>query len=94
MTEPRSFGVPPGQLISRDPIAPDLFMRVGTRVGTITAYYEYVNPPNTVPNIPKPQESPSIKSIVKIPTVRFAPAITEEVIPAPKSPVYDTPKKI
>ena len=31
-----NFGSPSGQLVNREPITPDLFMKIGTRVGTIT----------------------------------------------------------
>lgn len=33
----RNFGVPSGQITDREPLNPDLYMKVGTRVGTITS---------------------------------------------------------
>ena len=39
----RSFGQTAGQIEpQREPINLDLYMKVGTRVGTITAYYEHI----------------------------------------------------
>ena len=46
MSESRNFGLPVGQVTNRDPLSPNLYMRVGTRVGTITTYYQHVSPPN------------------------------------------------
>ena len=41
----------------RPSLSPELFMKVGTRVGVITVYYEHAtqNLPCTVPSIAKPQ---------------------------------------
>lgn len=87
MDSRRNFGLPSGQIISRDPITPDLFMKVGTRVGTITAYYQHVSP-NTNTNITK-----SLKpSLPNIPVVQ-TPKEFEITTPLSDSVIYDVPKR-
>lgn len=82
----RNFGLPSGQVTEREPLTPNLFMRVGMRIGTITAYYEHVNPSNisTVPVNPPAVRIPVIQSTVPL----------EQVKPIPEAPVYDIPKKV
>ena len=91
MSEPRNFGLPVGQVTNRDPLSPTLYMRVGTRVGTITAHYQHVSPVN-LPSPPVPQSTPLTAPVVKLPAVRFIPPL-EQTVPLPEQPVYDIPKK-
>lgn len=94
MSESRNFGLPIGQVTNRDPLSPNLFMRVGTRVGTITAYYQHVNPSSLTPSLPTPQDSSQAAPVVRKPTVRFAPPLElEQTVPLSDPPVYDVPKK-
>lgn len=92
MDSRRNFGLPSGQIISRDPITPDLFMKVGTRVGTITAYYQHVSP-NTNTNITK-SLNPSLPNIpvVQTPSVNKIPEF-EITTPLSDSVIYDVPKR-
>ena len=80
-----------GQVTHRDPLSPDLYMRIGTRVGTIPAYYQYVSPAS-LPSPSVSQSTPFTAPVVKLPTVRFIPPI-EQTVPLPEQPVYDIPKK-
>lgn len=97
MSEPRNFGSPAGQVAPREPLSPILFMKVGTRVGTITAYYQHVNPvpfSSYPPSSPTPQNSP-VAPVVRVPAVRFlTPPATEQAVPLPESSIYDVPKKL
>ena len=79
----RNIGVPSGQIVSRDPITPDLFMKVGT----ITAYCQHV-PQNTSstqftnPSLMNSSVSPAVKTpiVTKLPelesTTPFADTVT------------------
>lgn len=91
MSEPRNFGVPIGQVTNRESLSPNLFMRVGTRVGNITAYYEHVNPPNFKPSLPAPPTPPPIPPVIRKPTVLLLPPL-EQTLPLPPTPTYDVPK--
>lgn len=83
MENKRNFGVPSGQIIERESLNPDLYMKVGTRVGLITAYYEHVTPSTSA--VP-PTSSPPVPP-VRIPTITPAPALEQT------TPIYDSPKK-
>lgn len=37
------FGCPFSKVVNREPITPDLFMKIGTRVGTISMYYQMLS---------------------------------------------------
>lgn len=94
MSEPRNFGLPAGQVNNREQLTPSLFMRVGTRVGTITAYYQHVNPvnvPSSTPNLPVLQGTSQVAPIVTTRTVHFASPPTGTVS-LPDQPTYDVPK--
>lgn len=63
MDQRRNFGLPAGQITPRDPLTPDLFMQIGTRVGNITAFYKHVTPvspvsPSTVTTQPTINSQP------------------------------------
>lgn len=86
MDSNRNFGLPSGQVTEREPLTPNLFMRVGTRLGTITAYYEHVTP-NNFPSVPV--NSPPA---IRVPVIQATPPL-EQTKPIPETPIYDTPKK-
>lgn len=95
MSEPRNFGLPAGQVANRDPLSPNLFMKVGTRVGTITAYYRHVNPvhfSSHPQSSPTPQNS-SATPVVRVPAVSFLIPPAEQTVPLPESSIYDVPRK-
>lgn len=90
MDSKRNFGKPSGQITEREPLNPDLFMKVGTRVGTITAYYEHVTP--CVPVVSTSTTSPNPP--VHIPIITTAPSLEQTVPLPPLPPVYDIPKNL
>lgn len=90
MDSRRNFGSPSGQIVSREPITPDLFMKVGTRVGTITAYYQHVQY-NTNTNVTKSINT-SNTSVVQTSCVNKLPEL-EITTPLPDPVVYDVPKR-
>lgn len=85
MDHRRNFGTPSSQVVEREPLNPNLYTKVGTRVGVITAYYEYVTPTTLAPTT----TSPSVPSI-RVPVINTTPALCEQTAPIP--PLYDTPK--
>lgn len=86
MESRRNFGSPSGQVVARDPLTPDLFMKVGTRVGVITAYYRHV--PH---NSGLPPSVNSSTSVVRTPVVTKIPEL--ETVKSMSEPVvYDVPK--
>lgn len=87
MDSRRNFGSPSGQLVNREPIAPDLFMKIGTRVGTITAYYQHIPPVSNLKYPSKPSTVPSLQfsTVTKTPELESVHPITEQ-------PVYDVPR--
>ena len=54
MDHKQNYGIPSGQLVEREPLDPNLYMRIGIRVGTITAYYEYMTTNTVAPASQKP----------------------------------------
>lgn len=94
MDSRRNFGSPSGQLVNREPITPDLFMKIGTRVGNITAYYQHVPQVSspTYPSKPHTLDQPSVPvPKIQLPTINRTPAI-ESVTPFCEQPLYDVPK--
>lgn len=91
MDHRRNFGTTPGQLTDREPLNPDLYMRVGTRVGTITAYYEHLTPSTTIPVPIPPSANPPVPPSIRMPIVNVIPALCEQTVPI--QPTYDIPKK-
>lgn len=82
----RNFGLSSGQITEREPLTPNLFIRVGTRLGTITAYYEHLSPPNVPPSVPV--NPPPVK---RVPVIEATAQL--EQAPIPDAPIYYTPKK-
>lgn len=94
MDSRRNFGSPSGQLVNREPITPDLFMKIGTRVGTITAFYRHIPP---VSNLKYPSNSSTVPCVsvpsIQLPTVSKTPEV-ETVLPINEQPVYDVPRSM
>lgn len=84
----RNFGCPSGQLVNREPINPDLYMKIGTRVGTIIAYYQHIPPRVTgfkYPSAPSTSSQPCVSAPPKLPELEHLPLI-------PEAPAYDVPR--
>lgn len=84
----RNFGSPSGQIANREPLTPNLFMKVGTRVGVITAYYQHV--PSTVTLTSTTNTS---TPVVRSPVVNVIPEL-ENSAPLSNPVIYDVPRTI
>ena len=86
----RNFGLPVGQVTYRDSLAANLYMWIGTRVGTITAYYVHSRQNETSSSV---VVAPQVNIIEpKQTTLQVLPE-QETVSPLPEH-TYDIPRKL
>lgn len=87
----RNFGLPSGQITQREPLTPDLFMKVGTRLGVITAYYKHLCPLSAPVNQSN-NNNPSCP-VVNVPSIQNTPKIDQSTSVS-EIHIYDVPKNI
>lgn len=87
----RNFGLPSGQVTQREPLSPNLFMKVGTRLGVITAYYKHLSLPSVPVNVNSSTCPVPSCPVVNLPSLQNPPKV-DQGLPEPEIHIYDVPK--